>query len=101
MSNGLLADDIWTLTIITVFVVLAVLPTFLALVRGADEILLIMLVNALCCATVIGWPLALIMAIKWPRKYPRPSKAPAPYRLPPSREHHDTRKVIHGHAEAP
>ncbi|WP_160573463.1 superinfection immunity protein [Actinomadura physcomitrii] len=101
MSDEFLVDAIWTLTIVTVFVVLAVLPTFIALVRGADEILLIMLVNALCCATVIGWPIALIMALKWPRKHPRPTKAPAPHRPPPSPERHDTRKVIQVHVEEP
>lgn len=96
MTNGLLAGWIWGLAIITAFVALAVLPTFIALVRGADEILLIMLVNALCCATVIGWPIALVMAIKWPRKHPRPSRSSRPYRSPLPHERHDTRKVMRG-----
>ncbi|MFD0857257.1 hypothetical protein ACFQ07_33950 [Actinomadura adrarensis] len=47
---------------------LAVLPTLIALARGADEIALIMLFNALACATIFGWPLALWMAIRWPRR---------------------------------
>ncbi|GAA2127166.1 superinfection immunity protein [Actinomadura napierensis] len=96
MSNGILEGWIWGLTIITVFMALAVLPTFIALVRGADEILLIMLVNALCCATVIGWPIALIMAIKWPRKHPRPGRASHTYRPPPPHERHDTRTAMRG-----
>jgi hypothetical protein len=99
MSNGLSADDIWALTIVTVFMVLAVLPTFIALIRGADEILLIMLVNALCCATVIGWPIALVMAIKWPRKHPRPGSAPPANRPAQLHQQHDTRTVIRGHCE--
>ncbi|MFB4298485.1 superinfection immunity protein [Actinomadura sp. NTSP31] len=96
MTNSLLAGWIWGLAIITAFIVLAVLPTFIALVRGADEILLIMLVNALCCATVIGWPLALIMAIKWPRKYPRPTKTPHASRSARPHDRHDTRTVMRG-----
>ncbi|WP_192808601.1 superinfection immunity protein [Actinomadura montaniterrae] len=99
MSNGLLADDIWALTIVTVFVVLAVLPTFIALIRGADEILLIMLVNALCCATVIGWPIALVMAIKWPRKNLHPTRPPHIHTSPPRTQLQDPRRVIRGRIE--
>ncbi|MER6808129.1 superinfection immunity protein [Spirillospora sp. NPDC000708] len=99
MSNGLLADDIWTLTVVTVFVVLAVLPTFIALVRGADEILLIMLVNALCCATVIGWPIALVMAIKWPRKHRHPTPSPHVRSSPPRTQPQHPRRVIRGRIE--
>jgi hypothetical protein len=99
MFNGLLADDIWALTIVTVFVVLAVLPTFIALIRGADEILLIMLVNALCCATVIGWPIALVMAIKWPRKHPRPTRPPHVHSSPPRTQPRHPHRVIRGHIE--
>ncbi|WP_433234877.1 superinfection immunity protein [Actinomadura nitritigenes] len=99
MSNGLLADDLWTLTIVTVFVVLAVLPTLIALIRGADEILLIMLVNALCCATVIGWPAALVMAIKWPRKHPRPAQPRHVQSSLPRIQNQHTRRVIRGQIE--
>jgi len=45
---------------------LAVLPTLIALARGVDDIGIIMLFNAICCTTVFGWPIALILAIKWP-----------------------------------
>ncbi|MDL4813191.1 superinfection immunity protein [Actinomadura opuntiae] len=96
MSDQILAGWIWGLTILTVFVVLAVLPTVIAIIRGADEILLIMLVNALCCATVIGWPIALIMAIKWPRKHPRPNRAPHARRPSPPYERHHTRRAMRG-----
>ncbi|GAA0241357.1 hypothetical protein GCM10009527_042450 [Actinomadura nitritigenes] len=93
--------DWYWLPILAVFVGLAVLPTFIALVRGADELLLIMLVNTLCCASIIYWPFALYMAITWPRKHPRPPKAPAAYRPPPAPEPHPRRKVIQGNVEAP
>ncbi|QKG20119.1 superinfection immunity protein [Actinomadura verrucosospora] len=100
MATEIPPDWYWG-PILMAFIGLATLPTFIALVRGADEILLIMLVNALCCATVIGWPLALIMAIKWPRKYPRPLKTPTPLRHPPLPERRDLSKVVQGRVEAP
>ncbi|OLT31872.1 hypothetical protein BJF79_08745 [Actinomadura sp. CNU-125] len=76
MTTGINPDWLLGLALITTLVFLAVLPTLIAVLRGADELMLIVLVNALCCATVLGWPLAVIMAIKWPRKYPRPPRAP-------------------------
>lgn len=71
MISQIPVDWLWGLALIAVLLSLAVLPTFIAIVRGADELMLIILVNALC-ATVLGWPVALIMAIKWPPKHPRP-----------------------------
>ncbi|MFF0520709.1 superinfection immunity protein [Actinomadura nitritigenes] len=94
------ADWYW-IPILMLFIGLAVLPTFIALIRGADELLLIMLVNTLCCASIIYWPFALYMAITWPRKYPRPPKAPSPQRPPTPREPYAPRKVIQGRVEAP
>ncbi|TMR29885.1 hypothetical protein [Actinomadura geliboluensis] len=47
---------------------LAVLPTLIALVRGADDIGYIILINAICCAIGFAWPIALIAAITWPRR---------------------------------
>jgi hypothetical protein len=100
MATEIPSDWYW-LPILMVFIGLAVLPTLIALVRGADELLHIMLINALCCASIIYWPFALYMAITWPRKRPRPPKAPTPYRPPPSSEPHARRQVIQGRVEAP
>jgi hypothetical protein len=63
-------------------VFLAVLPTLIALIRRAEDIEIIMLFNALGCATVLGWPIALVMAIKWPRRESRVRYVPNP-QLPP------------------
>jgi hypothetical protein len=62
------SNSFFWLLLIGGLVVLAVLPTLIALVRGADELMLIVLVNVLGCAIVFGWPIALVMAIKWPRR---------------------------------
>ncbi len=67
------------LALIGVLAILAVLPTLIALARGADDIGYIILVNVICCATVFGWPIALIAAIAWPRRRPRgPRSSAAP-----------------------
>ncbi|TDD71112.1 superinfection immunity protein [Actinomadura rubrisoli] len=64
------------LILIGILVSVAVLPTFIAIARGADDIGFIILTNALCCATVLGWPIALVAAIKWPRRHPRTAERP-------------------------
>lgn len=70
------------LGLIALLVVLAVLPTLIALIRGADDMSYIVLLNLICCVTVFGWPIALIAAIRWPRRYP---EAPQPFhRRPPA-----------------
>ncbi|GAA4238098.1 hypothetical protein GCM10022254_52620 [Actinomadura meridiana] len=73
---------------------LAALPTLIALARGVDDITIIMLFNAICCATVIAWPVALILAMRWPRREPVPR--PTPYRRCPAgpSAHHST--YVHG-----
>ncbi|WUH97691.1 superinfection immunity protein [Spirillospora sp. NBC_00431] len=58
------------LALIGLLAFLAVLPTLVALARGVDDIAIIMLFNAICCTTVFGWPIALILAIRWPRHDP-------------------------------
>ncbi|MFI0350971.1 superinfection immunity protein [Actinomadura sp. 9N407] len=65
---ALTSNSLFWLLLIGGLIVLAVLPTLIALARGADEIMLIVLVNVLGCAIVLGWPVALLMAIKWPRR---------------------------------
>ena len=45
---------------------LAVLPTLIALIRGADDIGYIILINVICCATVLAWPIAVFAAMRWP-----------------------------------
>lgn len=52
---------------------LAVLPTLIALVRGVDDIGYIILINLICCATVLAWPIAVFAAMRWPISHPRSS----------------------------
>ncbi|MFG2015623.1 superinfection immunity protein [Actinomadura geliboluensis] len=66
------------LALIGILAILAVLPTLIALARGADDIGYIILVNLICAATVFGWPIALIAAIAWPRRHPRGPRSPLP-----------------------
>ncbi|MFD0855426.1 superinfection immunity protein [Actinomadura adrarensis] len=56
------------LFLVAVLVGMAVLPTLIAMARGADEIMPILLVNVLGCAMILGWPVALVMALRWPRR---------------------------------
>jgi hypothetical protein len=73
------------LVLIGLLLFLAVLPTLIAIVRGADDIGYLVLVNVICCATVLGWPIALIAAIRWPRRQPplprNSYQGPPPLRL--------------------
>ncbi|MFA1544582.1 hypothetical protein [Actinomadura monticuli] len=76
------------LGLIALLAFLAVLPTLIALVRGADDIGHIILINAICCAIGFAWPIALYAAIAWPRRdahltglsYQHPPVPPDPYR---------------------
>ncbi|SNT60803.1 Superinfection immunity protein [Actinomadura meyerae] len=68
--TALLNSPFFWLALIGLLAVLAVLPTLIALARGADDIGYIILVNVICTATVFGWPIALIAAIAWPRRHP-------------------------------
>ncbi|MDL4774268.1 superinfection immunity protein [Actinomadura xylanilytica] len=73
------------LFLIGVLILTAVLPTLIAMIRGVEDIMLIVLFNVLGCAIVFGWPVALVMAIKWPR--PQDLRMPAHRRpQPPSGE---------------
>ena len=63
---------------------LAVLPTLIALIRGADDIGYIILINVICCATVFGWPIAVLAAMRWSTSHPRPpSSSQKPGSRPP------------------
>lgn len=71
---------IW-LAPIGLLVFLAVLPTLIAVIRDVDDLGYIVLVNVICCVTVIAWPIALFAAVRWPRRHPplprwRPPPAP-------------------------
>lgn len=79
----LLNSPFFWLALIGLLAILAVLPTLIALARGADDIGYLILVNVLCCATVFGWPIALIAAIAWPRRDPPNLWSP----VPPPHEH--------------
>ncbi|MCP2337938.1 hypothetical protein [Actinomadura rupiterrae] len=57
--------------LITVGVVLLpLLPTWIAVLRRAEAISFMLLFNILCCATVLAWPVALLLAFKMPRRIP-------------------------------
>ncbi|MFG2245783.1 superinfection immunity protein [Spirillospora sp. NPDC048823] len=70
------------LALIGLLAVFAALPTLIALMRGADDIGYIILLNVICCVTVFGWPIALITAIRWPRRFPDPPRTS--YQRPPA-----------------
>lgn len=60
---------------------LAVLPTLIAIIRRVDSISTIILINTLGCATFVGWPAALALALTMPRRdellmppYPSPDR---------------------------
>lgn len=73
------------LGLIGLLALLAVLPTLIALIRGADDIGYIILINVICCATVFGWPIAVIAAMRWPSRHPRrPGASQQPGPLPPA-----------------
>ncbi|MEU8344786.1 superinfection immunity protein [Spirillospora sp. NPDC048832] len=80
--TAIMNSPFFWLALIGLLAILAVLPTLIALARGADDIGYLILVNVICCATVFGWPIALIAAIAWPRRHPPSPWNPAP---PPHR----------------
>lgn len=70
MMTAVLNSIYFWLAMIGLLGFLAVLPTLIALVRGVDDIAIVILFNVICCTTVFGWPIALILAIRWPRRDP-------------------------------
>ncbi len=64
------------LLLIGILAFLAVLPTLIAIARGTEDLGFILMANVICCITVFGWPIALIAALKWPRRYPRLPRTP-------------------------
>ena len=78
---------------IALLVFLAVLPTLIALIRGADDIGHIILINAICCAIGFAWPVALYAAIAWPRRDAH--LAHPSYQHPPVLPDHRYRTYIH------
>ncbi|NEA29487.1 superinfection immunity protein [Actinomadura bangladeshensis] len=86
--NAILHSVFFWLAAMGLLAILAVLPTLIALARGADDIGYLILVNVICCATVFGWPIALVAAIAWPRRNPRPRRTPYQRPLAPLPHHH-------------
>ncbi|WP_396026150.1 superinfection immunity protein [Actinomadura sp. 9N215] len=78
------------LALIGLLAFLAVLPTLIALARGVDDIAIIMLFNAICCTTVFGWPIALFLAIRWPRRNPAPRPTSLQRRPAEHRANHES-----------
>ncbi|MEU5882853.1 superinfection immunity protein [Spirillospora sp. NPDC047279] len=68
MIEQISSSPFFWLALVAFVAFIAVLPTLIALARGADEIMLIVLVNVLGCAVVFGWFIAMYMAIRWPRR---------------------------------
>jgi len=64
--DSITSHPLFWLLLIAGLATLAVLPTLIALARGANDLMLIVLVNVLGCALVLGWPVALVMALRWP-----------------------------------
>ncbi|WP_119730062.1 superinfection immunity protein [Thermomonospora amylolytica] len=56
------------LLIIGSLATLAILPTLIAIIRKADSLSTIILINTLGCATIFGWPAALVLALTMPRR---------------------------------
>ncbi|GAA1801718.1 hypothetical protein [Actinomadura chokoriensis] len=70
MMTAVLNSLYFWLAMIGLLAFLAVLPTLIALARGVDDIAIVILFNVICCTTAFGWPIALILAIRWPRRDP-------------------------------
>jgi hypothetical protein len=58
----------YTLLIINGLLVLALLPTIIAVLRGAGGIWEMFVLNVLCALTGIGWIIALGFAFVWPKR---------------------------------
>ncbi|GAA1574489.1 hypothetical protein GCM10009678_66500 [Actinomadura kijaniata] len=74
-------DDLnfWlALLLVALAVLVALLPTLIAIIRGAEEISLILLFNVIGCVTFLGWPVALMLAIRAPRRRDLLSSLPPP-----------------------
>ncbi|MFA1546133.1 hypothetical protein [Actinomadura chokoriensis] len=79
------SSALFWLGLIVLLAFLAVLPTLIALIRGADDIGYIILINVICCTTGFGWPIAVIAAMRWPSRYARrPGSSRQPGPMPPS-----------------
>lgn len=85
------------LGLIALLAFLAVLPTLIAIIRGAEDIGYIILINAICCAIGLAWPIALYAAIAWPRRDPQLARLA--YQHPPTLP--DRRYCIYTHGREP
>ncbi|NDU73832.1 hypothetical protein GWI34_14465 [Actinomadura sp. DSM 109109] len=83
MMIAIQSSAFFWLGMILLLAFLAVLPTLIALARGADDIGHIILINVICCATVFGWPIAVFAAMRWPTGHPRHSGSECNFGLKP------------------
>ncbi|MEU4827064.1 hypothetical protein AB0H37_34770 [Actinomadura sp. NPDC023710] len=84
MMIAIQSSAFFWLGLIGLLAFLAVLPTLIALIRGADDIGYIILINLICCATVLAWPIAVFAAMRWPISHPRsPGSSRKPGYRPP------------------
>jgi hypothetical protein len=61
-------DNLVVIAALALLLVIAPLPTYIAIARRAENIFTIFVFNVLGCMTVIGWFIPLVMAIMWPTK---------------------------------
>lgn len=77
MTHGIAGSAwFWVLVAVLACAVYA-LPTIIAVIRGAEGLALVLVVNLIGGAVVVGWPAALILAAGLPRRAPPPWVPPA------------------------
>ncbi len=78
-----LADSgLFWVALIVALVVVYLLPTIIAVIRGADHLALVFLVNLIGAPSGIGWFAAMILAFG-PRRLPSAASPPRPVRPEP------------------
>lgn len=93
--SALTSSAAFWMFLILLLVVLYLLPTLIALIRGTDNLALIFLINLIGTPALIGWPAAMILAFGPRRLPPQPTWQPPPYAatptVPPSPKRRDAR----------
>ncbi|MCS0601987.1 superinfection immunity protein [Streptomyces sp. LP11] len=64
-----------TMAVVIVLALLYLLPSYLAFTRGAKDRWLILVINVFLGGSIIGWGVALYMALRTPKNAGRPSQA--------------------------
>ncbi|MBA9002840.1 superinfection immunity protein [Thermomonospora cellulosilytica] len=59
----------WFLVIVGA-IAFAALPTIIAMLRRTGDLTTIIAFNIIGCATLVGWPVALVLACIWPKQAP-------------------------------